>query len=70
MPFLDELRWRGLIQQESDPQIGAWLNEGPRALYCGFDPTAATARCVDGTYWHSKSHVHACRGPGGVERWL
>ena len=42
----------------------------PKGTYAITDPTAATARCVDGTYWHSKSHVHACRGHGGVERWL
>lgn len=36
-----ELRWRGLIHQTTDDEkLPAWLNEKPRALYAGFDPTA------------------------------
>lgn len=39
--LLEDLRWRGLIHQSSDPEaLAAHLAEGPRTLYCGFDPTA------------------------------
>lgn len=39
--IIDELRWRGLIEQYSDlDAIRAALNEGPVTFYCGFDPTA------------------------------
>ncbi len=41
MSFLDELAWRGLIQDSTDRQaLGQRLAEGPITLYCGFDPTA------------------------------
>ncbi|MDH4354091.1 MAG: tyrosine--tRNA ligase [Actinomycetota bacterium] len=39
--ILEELTWRGLVQQSTD--LGALANhlrEQPRTLYCGFDPTA------------------------------
>jgi tyrosyl-tRNA synthetase len=39
--IIEELTWRGLIQQSTD--LGALadhLREQPRTLYCGFDPTA------------------------------
>ena len=37
----DELLWRGLIHQTTDDaNIASWLNEMPRVLYAGFDPTA------------------------------
>jgi len=35
-----ELTWRGLIHQTTDEKLAAWLNEKPRAMYIGFDPTA------------------------------
>jgi len=36
-----ELRWRGLIHQTTDDtHLPEWLNEGPRTVYAGFDPTA------------------------------
>lgn len=39
--LLKELEWRGLISQSSDPEaLGKHLDEAPRTLYCGFDPTA------------------------------
>jgi tyrosyl-tRNA synthetase len=39
--LLDELRERGLIAQVSDEvNLARHLSEGPRVLYCGFDPTA------------------------------
>lgn len=39
--FLAELAWRGLIHQTTNAeQLSAWLAEGRRTLYAGFDPTA------------------------------
>jgi tyrosyl-tRNA synthetase len=35
----DELRWRGLIQDETDG-LRERLDEGPITVYCGYDPTA------------------------------
>ncbi|WP_144975857.1 tyrosine--tRNA ligase [Bremerella volcania] len=36
-----ELSWRGLINQTTgDDSFGSWLNEQPRTVYAGFDPTA------------------------------
>ncbi|MGB6910095.1 MAG: tyrosine--tRNA ligase, partial [Methyloceanibacter sp.] len=36
-----ELAWRGLIHQATDEtHLQAWLREGSRTLYIGFDPTA------------------------------
>jgi tyrosyl-tRNA synthetase len=36
-----DLRWRGLIHQTTDDALlPAWLAEGARTLYAGFDPTA------------------------------
>jgi tyrosyl-tRNA synthetase len=41
--FFDELAWRGLIHQTTDPAfIPAWLASGTRCLYAGFDPTASS----------------------------
>lgn len=40
MSFFADLQWRGLIHQATDPALEAWLNEKPRTLYAGFDPTA------------------------------
>jgi len=39
--FLDDLRWRGLVHQTTDDaKLGKWLEERPRTVYAGFDPTA------------------------------
>ena len=39
--LLEDLRWRGLIHQTTDDVgLGKWLNEKPRTVYAGFDPTA------------------------------
>ena len=41
MLFLDELRWRGLVHQTTDDSgLSDWLEQRPRTLYAGFDPTA------------------------------
>lgn len=41
MDILEELEWRGLIAQTTDPQeLRQALAEGPLTYYCGFDPTA------------------------------
>ena len=40
-PYLDELRWRGLINQcTNETELAKHLNEGSRSIYVGFDPTA------------------------------
>jgi tyrosyl-tRNA synthetase len=36
----EDLKWRGLIYQSTDENLQAWLNEKPRTVYVGFDPTA------------------------------
>ena len=39
--LLEDLRARGLIFQiAGEDDLPAWLDGGPRTLYCGFDPTA------------------------------
>ncbi|MGH3320937.1 MAG: tyrosine--tRNA ligase [Streptosporangiaceae bacterium] len=41
--ILDELEWRGLLAQSTDPEaLRKALHTGPVTLYCGFDPTAAS----------------------------
>jgi tyrosyl-tRNA synthetase len=41
MNILDELQWRGLLADCTDPpELGKRLGGGPITLYCGFDPTA------------------------------
>ena len=40
MGFVEELAWRGLVQQKTDEQLGALMQKEPFTLYCGFDPTA------------------------------
>lgn len=41
--ILDELTWRGLIAQSTDlDALRGALGSGPRNLYAGFDPTAAS----------------------------
>ena len=43
MDILDELEWRGLIAQSTDPDaLRRDLAEGVLTLYCGFDATAAS----------------------------
>lgn len=38
--IIDELTWRGLIQQSTDiDEMRDAINDGPITLYCGFDPT-------------------------------
>ncbi|EFA23177.1 tyrosine--tRNA ligase [Bifidobacterium gallicum] len=40
---LDELEWRGLVNQSTDrDRLAAALNGEPITYYCGFDPTAAS----------------------------
>src|SRR5512144_2712269 len=41
MTILEELQWRGLLADCTDPAaLAKRLSEGPITLYCGFDPTA------------------------------
>ena len=41
MSILDELTWRGLINDCTDSEaLAERLNKGPIVLYCGFDPTS------------------------------
>lgn len=41
MNILDELQWRGLLADCTDPQeLAKRVSTGPITLYCGFDPTA------------------------------
>ncbi len=41
--IVDDLRWRGLIEQTTDEtRVRERLRGGPTAVYCGFDPTAAS----------------------------
>jgi tyrosyl-tRNA synthetase len=39
MNFVEELRWRGMLQ-DSIPETEEMLLKGPTAGYIGFDPTA------------------------------
>ena len=41
MNILEELQWRGLLADCTDPQeLAKRTSPGPNTLYCGFDPTA------------------------------
>jgi len=41
--FLEELSWRGLIHDSTDPaELRAHLDSGARRVYIGFDPTASS----------------------------
>lgn len=43
MNLLDDLQWRGLIQDSTDPaELRALLDGGPTTFYVGFDPTASS----------------------------
>ena len=36
-----DLKWRGLIHQTTDDEgLPTWLNQQPRSVYAGFDPTS------------------------------
>ena len=40
MNLLEDLQWRGLVADCTDPEaLTQRLASGPIALYCGFDPT-------------------------------
>jgi tyrosyl-tRNA synthetase len=42
-PLIDDLLWRGLIQDSTDPdELRKHLERGPVTFYVGFDPTAAS----------------------------
>ena len=38
--IIAELTWRQLIHQTTDENVAQWLNEKPRTVYAGFDPTS------------------------------
>jgi tyrosyl-tRNA synthetase len=38
--FLEELRWRGFLEATTSDDLDAFLSEGRRTIYVGFDPTA------------------------------
>ena len=38
--FVEDLRFRGLIHQMTDPELGTRLDAGGLTVYAGFDPTA------------------------------
>src|SRR5689334_8170109 len=40
MGFVEELAWRGLVNQKTDERLGALMEDERFSLYCGFDPTA------------------------------
>jgi len=40
MTLIEELTWRGFIQQITHPELGELLDRERFTLYCGFDPTA------------------------------
>ena len=43
MTLLDDLRWRNLVHQTTDEEgLEAWLEEKPRTVYAGFDPTSSS----------------------------
>jgi tyrosyl-tRNA synthetase len=42
MSYVDEMIWRGLVQQVSDERLGAIMAGEKLSLYSGFDPTAAS----------------------------
>ena len=47
MNLLQDLKWRGLIYDIIDEEaLDKRLQEGPIALYCGFDPTAVSLHSV------------------------
>lgn len=38
--FYQELEWRGLVHQVTDPELPAMISKGGMTFYCGFDPSA------------------------------
>lgn len=38
--LFDTLQQRGFVEQSTHPELSKWLDEKPRTLYAGFDPTA------------------------------
>ena len=42
MNIIDELSWRGLINQSTNRDELREACENPLTLYCGFDPTGAS----------------------------
>src|SRR6476659_3375384 len=40
MSFVEELTWRGLVQQSTDPELAAKMRAEPFTFYIRFDPTA------------------------------
>jgi tyrosyl-tRNA synthetase len=40
MTLLEELSWRGLLQQQTHESLSGLLQKESMTLYCGFDPTA------------------------------
>ena len=40
MSLVEELSWRGLVQQSTEPELAAKVRAEPFTLYVGFDPTA------------------------------
>mgnify|MGYP002652627300 CR=1 FL=1 len=40
--IVDELEWRGLINQSTDLEALKEATENPISLYCGFDPTGSS----------------------------
>jgi tyrosyl-tRNA synthetase len=42
MSFVEEMQWRGLIQQVSDERLGEIMRAEKLTLYSGFDPTSSS----------------------------
>src|SRR5688572_15522698 len=40
MNLFQDLQFRGIVKQVTDPELEQALAAGPITLYCGFDPTA------------------------------
>ena len=40
MSFVEDLTWRNLVHQLTDPTLGEKMRQAPFTLYAGFDPTA------------------------------
>src|SRR6478672_4620772 len=42
MSFVEEMQWRGLIQQTSDERLAEIMRGEKLTLYSGFDPTSSS----------------------------
>jgi len=42
MSFVEELTWRGLLQQSTEPALAEKMRAEKFTVYCGFDPTATS----------------------------